>query len=568
MRLALALVFAAAAAAQTLDLSGGWRFTTRDDFANARPAIDDSHWATVILPAGTKELLRNSWLRRTVVIPAGADTLAIGEPRRAVRPEVYINGERLQAEDRLLRLPPGLAGHPAVIAIRNSAESDGGSAFGWRDTGPWFVGPHDAAAHALSDARRQLYIARRPRFLLSGFFFALTLSLILLWTFTGRDAWILLWTALYLFNQGAITIMPGGQLMYLLVQLQAAVILQLGLVAAGLDGPRTRALTFGGIILAAVVIPGPLLSIGTVSWASTALAAAGTCLVHGLRRRLLSLAITANLVVVAWSSWHGAGVWVNRAGDWPLLTLLHIPPALAIVFLEIWRLAQDRRMRARLTSELEAARAVQQVLLPAPNQFVGIDAAYCPAAEVGGDFWQAFELSGAGRLVIIGDVSGKGLKAAMLVAVITGALQNRRSNSPALVLSELNAALAGRLNGGFVTVCAALIHPEGRITIANAGHPAPYLDGRELELPSGLPLGLVADGEYTERTVAAGRLTFISDGVPEAANAKGELFGFERTAGISTHGAAEIAEAARVWGQTDDITVVTIEAVRTGAAVA
>jgi len=105
------------------------------------------------------------------------------------------------------------------------------------------------------------------------------------------------------------------------------------------------------------------------------------------------------------------------------------------------------------------------------------------------------------------------------------------------------------------------------VTIANAGHLSPYLDGREVELQGALPLGVVSGAVYatTEFYVAPGsRLTFYSDGVIEAQNAKGELFGFERGRAISTQPAAAIVEAARQFGQEDDITVVTIKRLRAG----
>jgi len=82
-----------------------------------------------------------------------------------------------------------------------------------------------------------------------------------------------------------------------------------------------------------------------------------------------------------------------------------------------------------------------------------------------------------------------------------------------------------------------------------------------LEVPAGLPLGITPDAEYVETThVLTGQLTLVSDGVVEAANASGELFGFDRTREISVKPAKEIAEAARAWGQNDDITVVTLRA--------
>ena len=120
--------------------------------------------------------------------------------------------------------------------------------------------------------------------------------------------------------------------------------------------------------------------------------------------------------------------------------------------------------------------------------------------------------------------------------------------------------------GGFITCLAALFHPDGRVDLANVGHPPPYQRGQQVECPAGLPLGLAPDADYEETTVAIESLTCVSDGVVEAANATGELFGFDRTAAVSGKIAVakEIAEAARAWGQTDDITVVTVQA-RTGS---
>jgi len=100
------------------------------------------------------------------------------------------------------------------------------------------------------------------------------------------------------------------------------------------------------------------------------------------------------------------------------------------------------------------------------------------------------------------------------------------------------------------------------VSIANAGHLSPYLDGKEIELPGELPLGVKAHARYgiTRFILPQGsRLTFYSDGVVEAQNAKGELLGFERGRELSTQPAAAIVEAARQFGQSDDITVVTIQ---------
>jgi serine phosphatase RsbU (regulator of sigma subunit) len=119
----------------------------------------------------------------------------------------------------------------------------------------------------------------------------------------------------------------------------------------------------------------------------------------------------------------------------------------------------------------------------------------------------------------------------------------------------------GQTGGGFVTCCCARIAANGELTIANAGHLAPYLDGQEVAVDTGLPLGLDAGADYPETRLPFpphAQLTLLSDGVVEAASAQGELFGFDRTAAMSRQPAADIAEAARAWGQNDDITVVTV----------
>jgi serine phosphatase RsbU (regulator of sigma subunit) len=117
----------------------------------------------------------------------------------------------------------------------------------------------------------------------------------------------------------------------------------------------------------------------------------------------------------------------------------------------------------------------------------------------------------------------------------------------------------GRTGGGFITACCARFYPDGRTVLANAGQISPYLDGKELEVESGLPLGISADAEYTDtETSLDGAVTFLSDGVVEASNASGELLGFDRMCALTTKPAEEIAEAAQRWGQDDDITVLKV----------
>jgi serine phosphatase RsbU (regulator of sigma subunit) len=167
-------------------------------------------------------------------------------------------------------------------------------------------------------------------------------------------------------------------------------------------------------------------------------------------------------------------------------------------------------------------------------------------------------------LVVVGDVAGKGLPAAMLVSVLVGAIRTVAEDTcdPALMLSKLNNRLVGRARGGFSTALAAHFTTNGLVTVANAGHLSPYLDGREIELPGALPLGIVSRASYEPTQFhlpIGGRLTFYSDGVVEAQNQKGELFGFDRAKAISTQAATAIVEAAKRFGQEDDITVVTVK---------
>jgi hypothetical protein len=223
--------------------------------------------------------------------------------------------------------------------------------------------------------------------------------------------------------------------------------------------------------------------------------------------------------------------------------------------------------KTTLDGEMEAARAVQQMILPENREtFPGyrVDSAYAPAQQVGGDFFQILPDGDGGMLVVVGDVAGKGLPAALLVSMLVGSIRTAAEDTiePMDVLRKLNDRLAGRTCGGFSTAIAAHIARQGLVRIANAGHLPPYVDGREIELAGALPLGITDNGQYqaTSFELAPGsRLTFYTDGVVEARNQQGELFGFDRGREISTEAAAAIVEAAIKFGQSDDITVVTIE---------
>jgi hypothetical protein len=234
---------------------------------------------------------------------------------------------------------------------------------------------------------------------------------------------------------------------------------------------------------------------------------------------------------------------------------------------EARRYVKTRTEKALLQSEMTAARQVQEVILPDRHQsFPGfaVDSVYKPAREVGGDFFQIVALPDGGLLLVIGDVSGKGLPAAMLVALLIGSIRAiaEDTRDPVMLLRKLHETLIGRSPDGFATALAVSIANNGLVTFANAGHLSPYLDGQEIELPGALPLGIRGSGRYeaTKMELRPGsRLTFLSDGVVEAQNERRELFGFDRAKAMSRESAATVADAAVQFGQDDDITVVTIE---------
>ena len=241
------------------------------------------------------------------------------------------------------------------------------------------------------------------------------------------------------------------------------------------------------------------------------------------------------------------------------LTLLDMAIA-AMLFRRAWKAWKET---SSLRIEFEAAREVQQQLVTAPPATPGfrIEAAYRPATQVGGDFYRVLPGENGEVLLVLGDVSGKGLRAAMTVSAIVGSLRMLPTRTPVEILRELNRSLAGNLRGGFVTCLAARIHADGAVALANAGHLPPYRNGEEIPLPPSLPLGITVDAEYSEtslRLAPGDTVTFFSDGVVEAQSPTGELFGFERTGSISRQSAQEIADVAQAFGQEDDITVLTI----------
>jgi serine phosphatase RsbU (regulator of sigma subunit) len=234
---------------------------------------------------------------------------------------------------------------------------------------------------------------------------------------------------------------------------------------------------------------------------------------------------------------------------------------------------QARQQRA-LLEEYRSAQELQRMLIPEALPALpgyAVTSAYRPAAEVGGDFFQLIPLDEGSTLVVVGDVSGKGLKAAMTVSLIVGALRTvaEISDDPGAILAGLNRRLHGRLANGFVTCLVLRISPSGECLIANAGHLAPFLNDREVSVAAALPLGIVDDERYESAAIhldVDDRLTLYTDGLLEARNAAGELFSFERLSQLmAAHpDAGQAVETAVAFGQEDDVTVVTLTRLATG----
>ena len=269
------------------------------------------------------------------------------------------------------------------------------------------------------------------------------------------------------------------------------------------------------------------------------------------------------------------------------LTVLHFPGAffpygisitlnaaatilsLAIItVLLLGRFLRSQRQQEQLKQEIEQARQVQQVLIPEALPSVpgfALESEYRPAQQVGGDFFQILGGDDGSVLAVIGDVSGKGLKAAMLVSLIVGAIRNQMetNSDPLSMLESLNRRLIGR--GNAQATCLVLrIASDGEVTLANAGHLPPYLNGKEMVMEGALPLGVTARAEFSVMQFPlqpGDRLTLLTDGIVEAQSETRELFGFARTHELvqQDRPAAEIAAAAQSFGQNDDITVLRVE---------
>lgn len=233
------------------------------------------------------------------------------------------------------------------------------------------------------------------------------------------------------------------------------------------------------------------------------------------------------------------------------------------------RFLHSQRKQAQWRLEIEQAQHLQQVLIPEKPPIVAgltIESEYRPAREVGGDFFQIIPDEGDGSvLIVVGDVTGKGLQAGMLVALIVGAIRSvvQHDSDPLRVLNSLNEELCEREHAS-ATCLMLRIDRDGMTTLVNAGHLPPYLNGQEMQMEGALPLGIISGTDFPVmyfKLEPGDTLMLMSDGIAEAQNEHGLLFGFERIDEMlrGPMSAAVLARTAQEFGQEDDILVLRIE---------
>jgi hypothetical protein len=594
----------------------------------AAPSFDDSAWPLLRgdsswADQGYPEMSGFAWYRFTVKVAAGDGPTSLMFGPILTSYEVYVDGTLAGGSGKM---PPTRTPNTSfsyhVFPLTTSASAAPRTVqvalrvwhspiwAGYMGGGPFFAGNLAGDAKLLAAEHHHQQLARNVHFVdyYSYSIAAALTGFAILWLFICRPSEReYLWFAVMLLSQALDSVLNVSKEIYAFPPIPVFDLLD-GVLAAIIVVAsfcffarvlRARAGLLGRIFLALVAIS-PLPAVAYwPGWCSVPTGAAIqlACLLPAalwifwlLGKRALSGNLDALLllaptlldlgfyvadnvaIVIAQEGWTSAARVLEVPLPLPPFTmhlgiLLHLFFLLAMLVFLIRRFTLARQQEERLEGELEAARQVQQVLLPDElDQCDGftVECIYCPADEVGGDFFQQIGDGRGGMSIVVGDVSGKGLPAAMLVGVLVGAIRSETAHGadPAVLLNSLNQRMMGRSRGGFTTCLAAHISADGLLTLANAGHLPPYLNGEEIGVSGALPLGIVARVQYectTVRLAPGDRLTFVSDGVVEAQSKTGELFGFERTREISTSPASRIADAARAFGQTDDITVVTVE---------
>lgn len=617
----------------TTDLAGPWRFKVGDDPRWADPAYDDSAWGTVTLGKPLSEQGFDSYtgygwyrLRLAASQPSQLAHGQSDEPlsllvtsRSVGQLAVYINGadagrtRGMHDQPTMYQSTPFIV-HVAraddpkatVIAIRSWAGADLPIQHGLLDKVE--LGSHADIAERLAQTTARQWNEHVTAGLILTFLFLCVAVLGATLYLAQRNHSEYLWLALLCLS---VAITGADELLFgqALLSLPVFKVLELWtgrfFMAATLEfilrfTASDRKRTVRGVQIYVLLLPivsllqfQQLYEILSITAEVVFCAVAAVLLFQAWRRgrreagvMLLPflLAATADsadtiLDYLASRHWIGEKFASNRFhfgptqfGTSSIAYSIFLASVMAVILYRFIRVSQEEQ---RSAAEIEAARSVQALLIPThlpSNRHFMLESAYLPANGVGGDFFQVLPLKDDSMLIVVGDVSGKGLQAAMSASTLVGALRNELSHDPATILDHLNLVMLGAVAApstiaqrnsvaSFATCLCARIYPSGMMSIANAGHLSPYRDGREMELASGLPLGIVADIAYEQANFQLNqgdRLVFLSDGVIEATNAQGELFGFERTQQVSHEPALYIAQTAQRFGQCDDITVVSL----------
>jgi hypothetical protein len=603
-------------------LNSVWRFQTGDDPGWASAGFDDSQWRLIRLDRswaqqGYGDYSGFAWYRLRVTLPARSRSLAMLFDSPATSAEVFADGQLIgtigqmrptprwrgiEPAPQILPLPPESTGRPLEIALRVWQSRLFASSSGAGVAALPRIGTIEAIAALHSLALRTYLNAQVPELLLDTV--AVVIGLFSLGLFFFRpQAAEYLWCALWMVSE------PGYSILHMVrgfmhwpIPLSAFIfdsILSFGaacwlLFIWGFVGSQKDWRLKTGIALNFVTPLTIVLAMsGVLSVAATYIASGlvtvtlGILILMYLLRRALGGNRNAQMFLVPFLLYSGMNAIRDSIGALYFVGLARAPEPVAyrasafnLTWEEIFdllaylavaavlalRFTRSAREEQRLSTELESAHQVQAQLVPAslPStpQF-SFDASYIAASEVGGDFYQVLPSADGSLLVAIGDVSGKGLKAAMFGVLVVGALRSlaQENLSPAQTLNRMNVVLADSAHGGFVTCVLLRFSANGQVSAANAGHLPPYCNAQEIEVISGLPLGIFRECEYLETAFAlvpGQTLTLLSDGIPEAQDRHGQLLGFDRTRELSTEPASAIAEAARHFGQQDDITILKI----------
>jgi sigma-B regulation protein RsbU (phosphoserine phosphatase) len=609
-------------------LDGLWRFHTGDDPAWANPKFDDSKWPLVRsdqtwVEQGYRGYTGLAWYRFAIAVPPGMDHISLYLPQIVSCYEVYADGTLIATFGKMppnatpytswfnfqvYPLPPGkYSGRTVVIALRVWAwQGDTAAGGGGPSTGGALIGDSNAIDERNALGRASLLwdlASNQALALLQSVAGLGALALFLIRRQERGYLWFGLNMLLAAVSFGWLEVTYRSQICNLPLMEFLLSVAESGSILASLAffhdllrPPRSWLLRFAVVSLGLrsllailwslfptiVTLPvlnllDVLLSLPSSAWILWCVFIAAKSKSLDARLLLAPVVLSTSAGLVEGVSWitYTLG-WQHKFGFYAPLTQkpfpIHLVQVTDTLFLVsvfailILRFTRTRSQEERFAGEVQAAREIQQYLIPAllpQTPGFRIESEYRPAREVGGDFFQVLPGEQDGSLlIVVGDVAGKGMRAGMLATLIVGAIRTAAAFTvdPARIMALLNERLQGR---GMVTCLVLRIEQGGDAILVNAGHLPPFLNGSELPMEGALPLGAIAGIEFPVlrfQLAEGDSLMLMSDGIAEAQERDGNLFGFERIERmLQQHTtAAGLATAAQVFGQEDDITVITV----------